>query len=126
MSFALRGDAAGAWATQFHLTHEQVGWVNGAAFWGFALAILIGGPLCDVLGLGRIVGFAFAGHLAGILLTITATGFWTLFAGTLVFGIANGSVEAACNPLVATLYADDKTTKLNHFHVWFPGGIVIG
>jgi MFS family permease len=35
-------------------------------------------------------------------------------------------VEAACNPLVATIYADDKTTKLNHFHLWFPGGIVIG
>jgi fucose permease len=44
----------------------------------------------------------------------------------LLFGIANGSVEAACNPLIATLFPDDKTTKLNHFHVWFPGGIVIG
>jgi hypothetical protein len=27
---------------------------------------------------------------------------------------------------VATLYPNDKTTKLNQFHVWFPGGIVIG
>jgi hypothetical protein len=24
------------------------------------------------------------------------------------------------------LYTDNKTTKLNHFHLWFPGGIVIG
>ncbi len=46
--------------------------------------------------------------------------------GTLLFGIANGSVEAACNPLVAALYPKAQTTKLNHFHVWFPGGIVIG
>ncbi len=24
------------------------------------------------------------------------------------------------------MYSDNKTTKLNHFHLWFPGGIVIG
>jgi len=59
-------------------------------------------------------------------LTIFAWNYWSLYAGTLLFGIANGSVEAACNPLIATLYPADKTTKLNHFHVWFPGGIVIG
>jgi fucose permease len=126
MSFALRGEAAGAWAAEFSLTNEQVGWINGAAFWGFALAILIGGPLCDLLGMRRIVGLAFAGHLAGIGLTIFAWDYWSLFAGTLVFGVANGSVEAACNPLIATLYPRDKTTRLNQFHVWFPGGIVIG
>ena len=126
MSFALRGEAAGAWAAQFHLTHEQVGWINGTAFWGFTLAMMFGGPLCDTLGMGRIVGLAWAGHLVGILLTIFAWDYWSLYAGTLIFGIANGSVEAACNPLIATLYPSDKTTRLNHFHVWFPGGIVIG
>lgn len=126
MSFALRGDAAAAWVQQFALSNEQVGWINGAAFWGFALAILIGGPLCDLLGLHRIVAIAFAGHLAGMALTIFASGYWTLFAGTLLFGIGNGSVEAACNPLIAALYPNDKTTRLNHFHVWFPGGIVVG
>lgn len=126
MSFALRGAAAGDWATQFHLSHEQVGWINSTAFWGFTLAMIFGGPLCDVLGLGRIVTLAIVGHVAGICLTIFAWDFWSLFGGTLLFGIANGSVEAACNPLIATIYPNDKTTKLNHFHVWFPGGIVIG
>ena len=126
MSFALRGAAAGAWATQFNLTYEQVGWVTGTAFWGFTLAMLFGGPLCDALGLGRIVAIAFVGHLVGILLTIFAWNYLSLYIGTLVFGIANGSVEAACNPLITVLYPNDKTTKLNHFHVWFPGGIVIG
>lgn len=126
MSFALRGAAAGAWASEFHLTNEQVGWINSTAFWGFTLAMVFGGPLCDALGLGRIVGLAFVGHAAGIALTIFAWDFWSLFGGTLLFGIANGSVEAACNPLIATIYPNNKTTKLNHFHVWFPGGIVIG
>ena len=126
MSFALRGDAAGAWAIQFHLTHEQVGWINGTAFWGFTLAMMVGGPLCDALGMKRIVGLAFVGHVAGIVLTICAWNYASLYAGTLIFGIANGAVEAACNPLIASLYPQDKTTRLNHFHVWFPGGIVIG
>lgn len=126
MSFALRGAATGAWATEFNLTNEQVGWINSTAFWGFTLAMVFGGPLCDALGLGRIVGLAFIGHTAGIALTIFAWDFWSLFGGTLLFGIANGSVEAACNPLIATIYPGNKTTKLNHFHVWFPGGIVIG
>ena len=40
--------------------------------------------------------------------------------------MANGLVEAACNPLVAVLYPENKTVKLNQFHVWFPGGIVLG
>lgn len=126
MSFALRGGATGDWITQFNLNNEQVGWINGTAFWGFTLAMMFGGPLVDTLGIKRILGLAFVGHLAGILLTIFAWDFKSLFCGTLLFGIANGSVEAACNPLIATLYPKDQTTKLNHFHVWFPGGIVIG
>lgn len=126
MSFALRGGATGDWIAQFNLTNEQAGWVNGTAFWGFTLAMMFGGPLVDALGFKRILSIAFLGHAAGILLTIFAWDFWSLFTGTLLFGIANGSVEAACNPLVATLYPKDQTTKLNHFHVWFPGGIVIG
>ena len=126
MSFALRGGASAAWGSEFHLSNEQLGWINGTAFWGFTIAMVIGGPLCDTLGLAAIMRIAFVGHLAGILLTIFAWDYKSLYAGTLLFGIANGSVEAACNPLITTLFPNDKTTKLNGFHVWFPGGIVIG
>jgi len=126
MSFALRGAAAASWATEFKLNYEQVGVINGTAFWGFTLAMIFGGPLCDAVGMKRILGFAFLGHVAGIFLTIFAWNYWSLFTGTLLFGIANGSVEAACNPLITTIYPADRTTKLNHFHAWFPGGIVIG
>ena len=126
MCFAIRGGAVGAWTSEFKLTLEQVGWVNGTAFWGFTLAMMFGGPLVDTLGFKRILGIAFLGHLAGILLTIFAWNYMSLYIGTLLFGIANGSVEAACNPLIATIYSKDQTTKLNNFHVWFPGGLVIG
>jgi MFS family permease len=74
----------------------------------------------------RLLVLAFFLHLLGIVLTIFAGGFASLFISTLCIGLANGTVEAACNPLVTSLYTDNKTTKLNHFHLWFPGGIVIG
>lgn len=126
MSFAIRGDIMGVLGEQFALNKEQLGWVAGTAFWGFTLAMIIGGPLCDWLGMGRLLVLAFFGHLCGILATIFAQGFWTLFFGTLCIGLANGLVEAACNPLITALYPGDKTRKLNQFHVWFPGGIVLG
>ncbi len=126
MTFAIRGNIMDQLGQQFHLSATELGWVVGTAFWGFTLSMLIGGSLCDVVGMGRILALAFVGHLAGILLTIFAQGFWSLFVSTLFVGLANGCVEAAANPMVATLYPDNKTTKLNHFHAWWPGGLVIG
>ncbi|HET9747219.1 MAG TPA: MFS transporter [Chitinophagaceae bacterium] len=69
---------------------------------------------------------AFIGHVAGVIIYLIAKDATMLFIGTLCIGIGNGMVEAACNPLVVSLYPNDKTTMLNRFHVWFPGGIVIG
>jgi MFS family permease len=126
LAFATRGSFVEAWAAEFHLTHTQVGWIIGTAFWGFTLAMFFGGPLVDVIGIGRIISIAFFCHVVGIVLTIVATGFWSLFISTLLIGIANGSVEAACNPLITSMYTDQKTRRLNRFHAWFPTGIVIG
>lgn len=126
MTFAVRGDIMMGLGIEFQLDDTQLGWITGAAFWGFFLSIVIGGPMCDALGMGRIMGLAFSCHAGGILITIFAPGFWVLFAGTLIIGLGNGLVEAAINPLIATLYPNDKTHKLNVLHAWFPGGIVIG
>jgi len=49
MSFAIRGDIMGDFEHVFSLNKTQVGWISGAAFWGFGLSILFGGPLCDAL-----------------------------------------------------------------------------
>ena len=111
---------------EFVLNNAQVGWIGGAAIWGFAVSQVFFAPFCDTLGMRFLVRMAFVGHLAGALILVLATGFWTLFAGALVIAMANGLVEAACNPLVAALYPENKTVKLNQFHVWFPGGIVLG
>lgn len=111
---------------EFVLTNAQVGWIGGAAIWGFAVSQVLFAPFCDTLGMRFLVRMAFVGHLAGSFILVFSTGFWTLFAGALVIAMANGLVEAACNPLVAALYPENKTVKLNQFHVWFPGGIVLG
>lgn len=126
MSFAIRGALIAPLGKQFNLSNEQMGVITGTAFWGFALATIIGGPLCDVVGMGRLLTLAFIGHAIGIVTTILAGGYWSLFLGTLAFGLANGCVEAACNPLIATLYPDQKIKRLSMFHAWFPGGQVVG
>lgn len=126
MTFAFRAALEGTWGTEFNLTKEQVGWIFAPAFYGFTLAMIFGGPLCDFLGMKKLVGLAFIGQVAGVVIYLIAKDATMLFIGTLCIGIGNGMVEAACNPLVVTLYPNDKTTMLNRFHVWFPGGIVIG
>ncbi len=126
LSFGIRAGVLNQQGIDFHLTATELGTIEATAFWGFPLAVVIGGIVVDIIGMKKLLVMAFIFHLAGILLTIFASGYWTLFISTLLIGIANGTVEAACNPLVTSLYPDNKTTKLNHFHLWFPGGIVIG
>jgi MFS family permease len=126
MSFAIRGDIMGDFERVFSLDKTQVGWISGAAFWGFGLSILFGGPLCDILGMGTLLRLAALGHIGGAFLTIVAPNFTVLFAATVIIGIANGLVEASINPLITTIFAKDKTSKLTALHAWFPGGIVIG
>jgi MFS family permease len=43
-----------------------------------------------------------------------------------VTGIGWGLVETVVNPLIASLYPEEKTGKLNTLHAWWPGGLVIG
>ena len=105
MSFAIRGDIMGDFERVFLLDKTQVGWISGAAFWGFGLSILFGGPLCDILGMGTLLRLAALGHIGGTILTLFAPNFASLFAATVIIGTANGLVEAAVNPLVTTIYA---------------------
>ena len=126
LSFGIRAGILDRLGVKFHLDASQLATITATAFWGFPLAIIIGGMVVDIIGMKRLLIFAFVLHIAGILLTIFANGYWSLFISTLCIGLGNGTVEATCNPLITSLYTDNKTTKLNHFHLWFPGGIVIG
>jgi fucose permease len=50
-----------------------------------------------------------------------------LLISTFLIGLGNGCTEAACNPMIADTYKGVEMSKMmNRFHMWFPGGIVIG
>src|ERR1700740_855043 len=121
LSFGIRAGILNKLGVDFQLDKAQLASITATAFYGFPIAVVIGGVIFVFIVMKRLLVMAFIFHLAGILLTIFAQGFWTLYISTLLVGLANGTVEAACNPLVTALYPDTKTTKLNHFDRWFPG-----
>ena len=118
--------ALGGIRDQFALTNTEVGMIGGAALWGLAIGQLVLSPLCDTLGLKRLMVLAFLLQVGGVAVMLMAGGFSGLLIGAALISIGNGAVEAACNPLVAALYPEAKATKLSHFHFWFPGGIALG
>jgi len=111
--------------SSFGLNNEQVGWIGGAGLWGFPVTMLIFGSLCDSIGMRIVLRLAVLAHLGGAVIMIFANGFAMLFIGSLLLSMGDGLVQAACNPLTVTLYADRKTEMINKLHLWFPGGMVI-
>jgi fucose permease len=127
MTFAIRARLETVFGTDgIGLSLEQIGYAFAPAFFGFTIAMIIGGPLVDFLGIKKITWIAFFTHAIGIVLTIMADSMTSLFIATLFVGVGNGFVEAALNPLITSMYSKEKIKMLNRFHVWFPGGIVIG
>ncbi|MDO8683542.1 MAG: MFS transporter [Armatimonadota bacterium] len=127
VAFGIRSDIAGDLAKHFNTTKEAVGWFGmGGAFWGFAISIFIGGQLCDWLGMKTLLLVACVMQLAGVALTVFAPSLAILGVATWSIGIGNGLVEASINPMVASMFPNEKTRRLNLLHVWWPGGIVIG
>lgn len=126
MTFAIRAGILTQLGVDFGINNEQLGYINSMAFLGFPVAMIVGGLLYNSLGAKKILIIAFLCHMLGLILTIAAGGFWTLIISTFFIGFANGSVEAACNPMIADMYSNNRTAMLNKFHVWFPGGLVIG
>ena len=89
--------------------------------------MILGGLFYHTIGPKKIMQFAFVAHALGIILTIYSGGYVGLLISTLLIGIGNGCTEAACNPMIADAYeGKEMNTLLNRFHMWFPGGIVLG
>lgn len=126
-SFSIRAGILPQLGDDFNLNAQELGFINSMWFVGFPISMVIGGLVYHSLGGKRIMQFAFLAHMAGIILTIYATGYNSLLLSTLLIGIGNGCTEAACNPMIADAYEGKKmNTLLNRFHMWFPGGIVLG
>jgi len=136
---SLRANTAGSLQTIFFdpidkaHSAEMIAAVLGIPFLGFALTIAVGSPLLDYLGMRLLLplsGFCFS---AGAFLMIFAERispgpgvYNVIWLGALITGVGWGLVETVVNPLIAALYPEDKTGKLNTLHAWWPGGLVIG
>ena len=126
-SFSIRAGVLPELGEVFDLTAKQLGDINSMWFFGFPIAMIIGGLTYHTIGPKKIMQFAFVAHTLGIVLTIFSGGYWGLIISTLLIGLGNGCTEAACNPMIADSATGKKmNTLLNRFHMWFPGGIVLG
>jgi len=129
-SFSIRAGILPQLATDFSLTAEQLGFINSMWFLGFPIAMIVGGLVYHTVGPKKIMMIAFVCHALGILLTLypqVLGGYTGLLVSTFLIGIGNGCTEAACNPMIADAYSGSQMSKmLNRFHMWFPGGIVVG
>src|SRR5438552_3239242 len=139
MVFAIRGDVEAAMSATFQLSKEQMGTIWSPAFWAFTIAIFISGALVDLVGLRSLHILSALGYFIGVGIVLAAphptapvasifahTGTTMLYTGFLIMGLSQGLVEGVINPLVATIYSDQKTKRLNMLHAWWPGGLVIG
>lgn len=133
IGFGVRGGILANWGADFGFTGAQLGAIGGAGFTGFCFGIIIGGVVVDKVGYGKLVFAAFLFHVLSAFITFAAskgqaqeTAYNFLYWGTFVFALANGTLEAVANPLVSTLFPNNRTHYLNILHASWPAGLVIG
>jgi len=127
LSFSIRAGILKQLGNELGLSAEQLGFINSMWFFGFPLSMIIGGLIYYSVGGKRIMQFAFFAHGVGIIMTIYSGSYIGLLISTFLIGLGNGCTEAACNPMIADAYEGNTMSKMmNRFHMWFPGGIVIG
>lgn len=126
-SFSIRAGILTQLGSELNLDPVQLGTINSMWFLGFPISMILGGIFYSKIGPKLIMQIAFVAHAIGILTTIYATSYNVLLISTLLIGIGNGCTEAACNPMIADSYSGNAFhSKINKFHMWFPGGIVLG
>jgi len=135
----------GQFATDFGLDKVSVGELQGAGIWPFGVSIIIFSLFIDRIGYKVAMMFSFvtylvyttlaflayqAIHVSGLggdeLVAAQKHGYQLLYWGSIILGLGNGSAEAYCNPIVATMFSTDKAKWLNRLHAGWPGGLVLG
>ena len=136
IGFGIRGAILIEWSSQFGFTQGELGTITGGGLAGFGIAIIIMSFFAEGFGFKKLMWFAFALHLLSALITLAATPvyealgkdatFWCLNIAMWCFAIGNGTCEGVINPLVAAIYPNDKTHKLNILHAGWPAGLLLG
>jgi MFS family permease len=133
------------WPATFGLDGVQAQKLFGAGIWPFAISIILFSLIIDKIGYRIAMVFSFICYAAYAVLAFMAYGtvnaegldgqalkdaqtqaYWLLYAGSIILGLGNGTVEAYINPVVATMFNKDKTKWLNILHAGWPGGLVLG
>jgi len=130
VGFAIRGGILDNWGSEYGFSASQLGQITGAGFTGFCFGIIVGGLIVDKIGYGKLVLVALLGHVISAFVTFAAStpenAYGFLYWGMFIFAIANGTLEAVANPLVATVYPQNRTHYLNILHASWPAGLVLG
>jgi len=134
-AFITRMFLIGDWANQFGLDAAQVGRLAGIGIWPFAVSIILFSLVIDKIGYKVSMIIAFIGHIVWAIMGVSAyfigqagdneTAFRLIYWGSLICALANGTVEAFINPVVATVFNKQKTKWLNILHAGWPGGLVL-
>jgi len=130
IGFGIRGGILDNWGAEFSLNATSLGLIGFAVFSGFCFGIISGGVVVDRLGYGKLVFAALLFHVLSAVVIFGAStpdnAYNFLFWGSFIFGLANGTLEAVANPLVATIFPNNRTHYLNILHASWPAGMVIG
>lgn len=124
--FILRAITLPEWEAEFNLTKTQVGEIAGVGLWPFAISIVLFSLVIDKVGYKNSMIFALVCHIASAVITFFADGYTTLYIGTFIMALGNGTVEAVANPAVASMFPKEKTKWLNYLHAGWPAGLVLG
>ncbi|MEM7385302.1 MAG: MFS transporter [Verrucomicrobiota bacterium] len=127
--FGLRSVVVADLMTDFNMSSTEIGQILGVGLWPFAISIIVFSLIIDRIGYKKSALFAIAAHaiaVVGTLLAIKESSSSLLYWSTFLVAIANGTVEAFINPVVATIYPKEKTKWLNILHAGWPLGLALG
>ena len=133
----------GQFVTDFGLDKVAVGELQGAGIWPFGVSIILFSLFIDRIGYKIAMIFSFASYLIYTVLAFMAYqsihglsgdaliagqkhGYQLLYWGSIILGLGNGTVEAYINPIVATMFNNEKVKWLNRLHAGWPAGLVLG
>ena len=131
-------------ATEFGLDKVMVGGLVGAGIWSFGVSIILFSLFIDRIGYKVAMIFSFTSYLIYVAMAVMAYqaihgvtdplalvaaqkhGYQLLYWGSIILGLGNGTVEAYANPIVSTMFNQDKVKWLNRLHAGWPAGLIMG
>ena len=109
----------------FKLSETQGGFLLSFLFWGFALTIILTGPLADRFGIRPFLISASLLQVTGLLASALSPAFKILLFGAFLMGMGSGILEVLVNPLVCLLLPENKIRAINFCHAFYSIGAVL-